>query len=82
MLLSEDETLSFDSPFNQISSTNSPIAATPQPALRTLDEMERDYILEVLRQTNGMVGGKGGAAEVLGLPPSTLRSRMKKLGVK
>jgi len=30
----------------------------------------------------GMVGGKGGAAEVPGLPPSTLRSRMKKLGVK
>jgi formate hydrogenlyase transcriptional activator len=82
VLLSEDETLSFDSPFNQNGSTNSPIAATPQPALRTLDEMERDYILEVLRQANGMVGGKGGAAEILGLPPSTLRSRMKKLGVK
>ena len=44
--------------------------------------MERDYILEALRQTNGMVGGEGGAAEILGLPPSTLRSRMKKLGVR
>jgi formate hydrogenlyase transcriptional activator len=80
VLLSEDETLSFDSPFN--SSTNSPLAATPQPALRTLEEIERDYILEVLRQTDGMVGGKGGAAEILGLPPSTLRSRMKKLGLR
>jgi transcriptional regulator with GAF, ATPase, and Fis domain len=44
--------------------------------------MEREYIIEVLRQTNGTVGGKGGAAEILGLPPSTLRSRMKKLGIK
>jgi formate hydrogenlyase transcriptional activator len=50
--------------------------------LRTLDEIQRDYIREVLRQTKGMVGGKGGAAEILGLPPSTLRSRMKKLGIK
>jgi formate hydrogenlyase transcriptional activator len=82
VLLSEGETLSFDSPFNQNSSTDSPTAVTPQPALRTLEEMERDYILEVLRQTNGMIAGKGGAAEILGLPPSTLRSRMKKLGLR
>jgi transcriptional regulator with GAF, ATPase, and Fis domain len=82
VLLSESETLSFDSPFNQNGSTNTPVAATPQPALRTLDEMEHDYILEALRQTNGMVAGKGGAAEILGLPPSTLRSRMKKLDIR
>ncbi|MGH9845576.1 MAG: sigma 54-interacting transcriptional regulator [Blastocatellia bacterium] len=82
VLLSEDDTLSFDSPFNQNRPANAPIAATSQPPLRTLDVMEHDYILEVLRQTNGMVSGKGGAAEILGLPPSTLRSRMKKLGIK
>ena len=44
--------------------------------------MERDYIEQVLRHTNGMIAGKGGAAEILDLPASTLRSRMKKLGVK
>jgi len=32
---------------------------------------------EVLRQTRGVIGGKGGAAEILGLPISTLRNRMK-----
>ena len=44
--------------------------------------MERAYIEEVLRQTNGHIGGRGGAAEILGLPVSTLRGRMKKLRVK
>ncbi|HEX4900696.1 MAG TPA: sigma 54-interacting transcriptional regulator, partial [Pyrinomonadaceae bacterium] len=50
--------------------------------LTTMDEMERAYIEEVLRHTNGSIGGKGGAAEILGMPASTLRGRMKKLGVR
>jgi transcriptional regulator with GAF, ATPase, and Fis domain len=36
----------------------------------------------LLGLTNGHIYGKGGAAELLGLKPSTLQSRMKKLGVK
>jgi transcriptional regulator with GAF, ATPase, and Fis domain len=32
--------------------------------------------------TNGLIAGKGGAADLLGLPPSTLRNRMKRLGIK
>ena len=47
-----------------------------------LAEMERRHIASVLRQTSGMIAGKGGAAEILELPPSTLRSRMKKLGIR
>jgi transcriptional regulator with GAF, ATPase, and Fis domain len=47
----------------------------------TLAEAEREHISEVVQTTNGLIAGKGGAAEVLGLPPSTLRSRMKKLGI-
>ena len=50
--------------------------------LGTMDDMERTYIEEVLRHANGMIAGKGGAAEILGMPSSTLRSRMKKLGIK
>ena len=49
--------------------------------LRTLAEMERDYILEILGQTYWRVSGKGGAAELLDLKPTTLESRMKKLGI-
>jgi transcriptional regulator with GAF, ATPase, and Fis domain len=49
---------------------------------RTLAEADREHISEVLQMTNGLIAGKGGAAETLGLPASTLRSRMKKLGIK
>lgn len=49
--------------------------------VKTIVEMEREYILEVLRQCNQKISGPGGAAELLNLPPSTLASRMKKLGI-
>jgi transcriptional regulator with GAF, ATPase, and Fis domain len=42
---------------------------------------EREHISEAVEMTNGLIAGTGGAAEVLGLPPSTLRNRMKKLGI-
>jgi transcriptional regulator with GAF, ATPase, and Fis domain len=51
------------------------------PTLMSLDDMERRYIREVLHHTRGRIAGKAGAAEILGLPPSTLRSRMIKLGL-
>lgn len=47
-----------------------------------LGEFERLYILEVLKTTNWKVKGAEGAAARLELPPSTLYSRMKKLGIK
>ncbi|HVF41827.1 MAG TPA: sigma 54-interacting transcriptional regulator [Pyrinomonadaceae bacterium] len=56
--------------------------ATVSPAgLLSLADAERAHIEEVLRHTKGVVGGRGGAAEILGLPISTLRGRMKKLGL-
>jgi len=47
----------------------------------TLNEMERDYILEVLDETEGIIGGVSGAARRLGLPRTTLISKMKRLGI-
>lgn len=47
----------------------------------SIAEMERQHIEHTLRQTGGKVKGTGGAAELLGLHPSTLYSRMRKLGV-
>lgn len=47
----------------------------------TLGEREMAYIEYILTETQGKIYGPGGAAEILGLNPSTLRSRMKKLGV-
>jgi len=46
-----------------------------------LESVERQHIIEVLRRCNGKISGKGGAAELLGLPSSTLNSKMKKLGI-
>jgi len=49
--------------------------------VKTIAQMERDHILTVLRQCKGRVSGPGGAAELLNLPASTLKSKMKKLGI-
>ena len=49
---------------------------------KTLDEIEKDYIISVLEKTKWRVRGENGAAKILGLKPTTLDSRMKKLGIK
>jgi chemotaxis protein methyltransferase CheR len=48
---------------------------------KTLDAVERDYIIRVLEQTKWKVSGKDSAAEILGLDRSTLRARMGKLNI-
>lgn len=52
-----------------------------QTQVSTLAEMERQHIEHALRAARGKIKGGGGAAELLGLHPSTLYSRMRKLGV-
>lgn len=52
------------------------------PRIKTIEENERDHILAVLKRCNGKIWGAGGAAELLGVPPTTLQSKMKKLGIK
>ncbi|HSB44354.1 MAG TPA: sigma 54-interacting transcriptional regulator [Nitrospira sp.] len=47
----------------------------------TLEEVERQHIVDVLEQTNWRVSGEKGAAKILGLNPTTLEARMKKLGI-
>ena len=47
----------------------------------TLEELERHYMVRVLWATGGRIAGPGGAAEILDMNPSTLRSRLKKLGI-
>ncbi len=48
---------------------------------RTLTEVERRHILDVLGKTGWRIRGTNGAAEILGLKPTTLESRMAKLGI-
>ncbi len=50
--------------------------------LATLAEAEREHIRRALEAADGRIRGAGGAAEILGLPPTTLESRMAKLGLR
>jgi formate hydrogenlyase transcriptional activator len=49
---------------------------------KTIAEIEREYIVKILKETHWKIEGKNGAAKILALPPSTLRARIKKLGVR
>jgi formate hydrogenlyase transcriptional activator len=70
-----------------------PVAQTDDSMLRTgeaaevstidkLENVERNHIIRALNETDWVIHGKKGAAEILGINPSTLRSRMEKLGIK
>jgi formate hydrogenlyase transcriptional activator len=52
------------------------------PKGRRLNELQHDHIRGVLESTRWRVRGQGGAAEVLGLKPTTLEARMKKMGLR
>jgi transcriptional regulator with GAF, ATPase, and Fis domain len=58
-----------------------PVAASTNGAGVTLVEIERRHICGILESVGWRIEGGGGAAKVLGLKPSTLRSRMMKLGI-
>jgi len=49
--------------------------------MRSLDEVESEYLCSVLQAKGWRIRGKGGAAEVIGLKPTTIEARMKKLGI-
>jgi formate hydrogenlyase transcriptional activator len=57
-------------------------AAAPLPGEITLEEMERAQIKRVLEGTRWQIEGERGAARILGLNPSTLRGRLRKLGIR
>jgi transcriptional regulator with GAF, ATPase, and Fis domain len=57
-------------------------AAAPADRPQTLKDVERRHILETLESVAWRVRGAGGAAELLGLKPSTLESRMTRLEIR
>jgi transcriptional regulator with GAF, ATPase, and Fis domain len=73
MILSKGKTLGVEVPKRASSETD---------VTSNLKDVERRHILAVIEKVGGRIGGKGGAAEVLGVPRTTLVSRMKKLGIK
>ncbi|HTU17169.1 MAG TPA: sigma 54-interacting transcriptional regulator [Gemmataceae bacterium] len=81
-------------PVDRSRDADSPIPTSPDPEgltavgerqtqtpLESLEAIERNHILAALEQTGWIIDGPQGAAKVLALHPSTLRSRMKKLGI-
>ena len=72
MILSKGPTLQVDAP---------KIGVTSQNIDMTLEEVERSHIIGVLEKVQWRIRGKNGAAEILGLKPTTLDSRIKKLGI-
>ena len=54
---------------------------TIKTGILTLEQMNKDYITSILEQCHWKVSGKNGAAEILGLKPTTLFSKMEKLGI-
>ncbi len=58
-----------------------PAAAMGESEIPTLDVVEREHIKQVLKVSGGQVSGEKGAARLLGIKPTTLESRMKKLGI-
>jgi transcriptional regulator with GAF, ATPase, and Fis domain len=50
-------------------------------AQKTLEAVERDHIVRILEQTQWKISGRNGAAEILGLNRSTLRARIRNLGI-
>ena len=59
-----------------------PHNSTTEDVSGDLDSVQRDHIVSVLKSSNGVIEGEYGAAKKLGMHPNTLRSRMKKLGIK
>jgi formate hydrogenlyase transcriptional activator len=76
VILCEGGTLRLDG--EELRPAGAAAAAGPMP----LADVERLHILNVLKQTGGAIAGPRGAARILGLPPSTLRSTMARLGIK
>jgi predicted ATPase/transcriptional regulator with GAF, ATPase, and Fis domain len=80
-ILAEGSIVSLESTLGTRSSVKSDPANQAAQA-GSLDDMQRAHILSVLKTTGGVVEGSKGAAVILGMHPNTLRSRMKKLGIR
>ena len=73
IILSDGPTLHVDAPERRSMAADANLA---------LEDVERRHIVQILEQTGWRVRGAGGAAALLGLAPTTLETRMAKLGIR
>lgn len=57
-------------------------APSTQNGIKTIIDNEKEHIMKVLDLCKGKIAGSGGAAELLGIPATTLNSKIKKLNIK
>jgi formate hydrogenlyase transcriptional activator len=79
MIVSDSETLVIHERWLSDPVAARPAEATPEP--RTLADREREAIQSALAESKGRIAGPFGAASRLGIPPTTLESKIKALGI-
>ncbi|KQM76315.1 hypothetical protein ASE74_19900 [Pedobacter sp. Leaf216] len=80
MLLTEGDTITKVELPNVTALTN--FAEGDHFKVKTMEEMEREHIMSILKMCKGKIFGPSGAAEILNIPSTTLNSKIKKLGIK
>ncbi|WP_205771809.1 sigma 54-interacting response regulator [Mucilaginibacter terrenus] len=82
VLLTKDDMITNMALPTQLEPHQHSTSATPEPVISTMSDGERAHIMAALKKCNGKIWGEGGAASLLNLPPTTLNSKMKKLGIR
>ncbi len=85
VILTPGDTLQLDEHLllqSEITPQSDPAVTSLEEISTTIPDMEKNLIQKALEESNWIITGKRGAATRLGIPPSTLRDRMKKYGIK
>jgi formate hydrogenlyase transcriptional activator len=77
VVISSGKAIEVNLPMEKTSGGGNPFSDLP-----TMDELQRRYIRHVISKTEGKIGGKDGAADILGMKRTSLNSRIKKLGLR
>jgi DNA-binding NtrC family response regulator len=81
LILSQGAPLTFDDLSGRTEEGRPSVPEASANKTLNLDAVTSNHIRRILEMTNGRVHGKGGAAELLGINPSTLRYRMNQLRI-
>jgi DNA-binding NtrC family response regulator len=76
-----DGRLRFDDLIRPQQAPDARLMTKTEQQILPLDEVNARYIRQVLERTRGKINGPGGAAEMLGIHPNTLRKHLAKLGI-
>src|SRR5258707_4304792 len=62
--------------------SGSKLTTPNEPLIKSLEQSEREHIIAVLNKSNWKISGAGCDADILGIPATTLHSKIKKLGIR